>query len=265
MNRFIGMVLAVCLAGNSHALLDGELELGIGLGSQYINDYRGSKETQVQVLPFPFVKYHGDFLRVDRKGAVGKLYESRTVEFNLSADLALNGDSHDNALRQGMDELASAVQMGPQLNVNITGDSFDDGLSIRFPFRGVVAVDTKKIEYIGYNFEPKLTYRWPQFYSEWDGKLDVGLIYGSRKLHSYYYSVGAEDATLDRPLYEAKAGYSGAFVKLGSKARFGNFVYGASIRYDNLDGVSFKDSPLMETNSHWVVSLGAAWVFYKRN
>lgn len=99
MKRYWIGALALCYAVNASAVFDGEMELGIGLGGQYIHDYRGSKETQIQFLPFPFVKYHGDFLKIDRKGVEGEIYASDRFEFNLSADLALNGDSHDNRLR----------------------------------------------------------------------------------------------------------------------------------------------------------------------
>ncbi|MBU2987744.1 MipA/OmpV family protein [Saccharophagus degradans] len=265
MKRYWIGVLALCFAVNASAVFDGEMELGIGLGGQYIHDYRGSKETQIQFLPFPFVKYHGDFLKIDRKGVEGEIYASDRFEFNLSADLALNGDSHDNRLRAGMPELASAAQMGPSFNINITGKNFHTGWAARLPLRGVVAIDTSKVEYIGYNFAPKLTYQWPNFYGEWDAKADVGVIYASEKYHRYYYSVEDAFATVERPAYAATAGYSGAFVKVGAKARYGNIIYGTSIRYDNLEGVVFEDSPLMETTDHWVVSAGVAWVFYKRN
>lgn len=265
MIRFWVGLLTLCCAINASALFDGEMELGVGLGGQYIHDYRGSKETQIQFLPFPFVRYHGDFLKIDRKGVKGEIYASNRFEFNLSADLALNGDSDDNTLRTGMPELASAAQIGPSFNINISGKSFHEGWAARLPLRGVVAVDTSKIEYIGYNFAPKLTYQWPKIYGEWDAKADVGVIYASEKYHHYYYSVESVFATIDRPAYEAKAGYSGAFFKVGAKARYGDFIYGSSIRYDNLDGVVFEDSPLMETSHHWVVSAGVAWVFYTRN
>lgn len=264
--RYIGLVLIGLFSCCSSAeQLEGEMELGVGLGGQYIHDYRGSKETQVQFLPFPFVKYQGDFLKVDRRGAVGEIYKTKHVEFNLSADLALNGGSDDNPLRQGMPSLSSAVQLGPQLNINLSGKNFSEGLSLRMPLRAVVAIDSKKVEHIGFNFGPKLTYRVPGIWKGWDAKWDVGVLYGSEQYHDYYYTVAPEFATEERPVYEAEAGYSGVFAKVGAKARYGNFVYGVSLRYDDLNGVSFKDSPLMETDSHWVMSAGVAWVFYKRN
>ena len=248
------LVSGVAFAGH-------EVELGAGIGGQYLADYRGSKETQLQVLPFPVVIYRGDFLKIDREGIRGELFASPRFEFNVSADLALNGDSDDNTLRRGMPELDSAFQFGPSFNINLTGPDFDEGFAIRLPARAVFTVSSEGIDHIGYTFNPKLTYERPEFIGKWRLSFDFGLLYGSNSFHDYYYSVEQQYATPERPYYNAQDGYSGTFSKLAFSSRHGNLLSSISLRYDNLSGAEFVDSPLVETEHFWMVSFGVAWVF----
>ncbi len=255
------MVVLMLLCETTFA--DNEVELGAGIGGQYLADYRGSNETQFQALPFPIVIYRGDFLKIDREGIRGELFASPRYEFNISADLALNGDSDDNTLRKGMPELDTAFQLGPSFNINLTGPDFDEGLAIRLPARAVFTASSDGIDHIGYMFNPKLTYEHPNFVGKWRLSFDIGLLYGSNSFHDYYYSVEEQYVTPDRPFYNAREGYSGTFSKLAFSSRHGNLLSSISLRYDNLNGATFEDSSLVETEHYWAVSFGVAWVFRK--
>lgn len=239
------------------------LVLGVGLGGQYIHDYRGSKSTSFEVLPFPFIRYSSDFLKIDRNGARGNIIDANNFELNLSADLALNGDDEDNMLRQNMPKLDTVLQLGPSVDINLTGKNLDEGLSLRMPLRAAFAVSLSHIDAIGYNFAPKLTYRFMP-YQQWHIKTDVGVLYASQKFHDYYYSVLPEFVTQTRTAFAAKAGYSGAFAKISAVKFQGNWLWGVSIRYDNLSNTAFINSPLVETNDHFVVSIAVAKMLYKR-
>ncbi len=240
-----------------------KLVLGLGLGGQYIHDYRGSKSTSLEVLPFPFIRYNSDFLKIDRNGARGSIIDAKNFELNISADLALNGDDEDNVLRQGMPELDTVLQLGPSVDINLTGQNLDRGLSLRMPLRAAFAVSLEGIDAIGYNFAPKLTYRFKP-YNEWQIKTDLGVLYASSQFHAYYYSVLPEQATLSRARFKAKAGYSGAFGKISAVKLSDTWLWGMSIRYDNISGTAFIKSPLVETNNHVVISFGVAKMLYAR-
>lgn len=240
-----------------------KIEAGIGVGSQFLADYRGTTSYQAQAIPFPYLIYRGDFLKADRRGLRGEFFRNHKVELNLSADAALNGDSEDNDLREGMPELDSAFELGPSLNINLTGAGFENGWALRLPLRAVFTISDDGIDDIGYVANPRLTYRKENFIDHWDISLNLGLLYGSNRYHEYYYSVQPEFATITRPTYNADAGYSGTFARWGMRKRVGSVWYGFSLRYDNLSGAVFDDSPLVETDHYFSVGLGIAWVFWE--
>lgn len=264
--RFLSGLFLVFFSGaQAEELKKNSLEIGMGVGGQSLNHYRGSSEEETVVLPFPALLYRGDFWRVDeRDGVRGKLLGDEDFEFNLSGDLELRSSTEDNVLREGMPELDTAVQLGPELNFNLTGENLNKGWMLRVPVRAAFTVSLDDPQYIGYTFNPKLTYKHPNFYRNWSLKTDLALLYGSSDFHDYYYSVAPEYVTDTRPLYVAEAGYSGAYAKLGFHRREGNWIYRFSLRYDYLGGTEFEDSPLVETDHYYAVSFGVAWMFAKK-
>lgn len=263
------LVIAACIVGlngfYSQCAFAEKLpkaELGVGFAVQHLGDYRGSKNVQTQALPFPMLIYRGDRIQADKDGIRGRFLQGENWELNASAEAALNGGSGDNDKREGMPELNSAIELGPSLNINLTGRDFDEGWSLRLPLRAVFAVDTSGIEAIGYTSNPKLTYRKPEFWAGWDGKVDVGVLFGDREYHSYYYSVNEQYATADRPLYLADGGYSGAYFKTTVKKRMGQWWVGWNLRYDNIHDTVFADSPLIETDHYFSTTFAVGWFFW---
>jgi MipA family protein len=260
--RLVGSVflfgLVFCLPVSATEM-DHEMEIGLGIGGQYLPHYRGSRETHTKVLPIPVVEYRGKIFKSDRNGTRVELALSDRIEFNVSADLALNDGAEDNVLRKGMPELKSEFQLGPSVNIDLTGNGFNRGLLLRLPVRPALAVGSD-IEYIGYTFNPMLTFIEPEFFGlrfSWD----LGLLYGSQDYHQHYYSVASEYVTETRAGYKAKSGFSGTFTEIGISSKKGNIVYGISFRYDNLSDAVFYPSPLVETNDYWSVSFAVGWMF----
>jgi hypothetical protein len=64
-------------------------EAGLGFTGLSLPDYRGSDQQRFYVLPFPYLVYRGDFLRLDSNGLSGWLFHSDRVHLNLSADAAV--------------------------------------------------------------------------------------------------------------------------------------------------------------------------------
>lgn len=236
-------------------------ELGAGLGSQTLADYRGSEHYQTSVVPIPFIVYRGDFLQADDDGIRGLFFNSERFELDVSMAGSLNGDSEDNSLRRGMPELHPSGELGPSVNMNLSGSDFNEGWSLRLPVRAVFAfdIDGLEVDHIGYLANPQFTYE-SLNWSGWDGSLDLGLLYGSRDYHDYYYSVGSQYATNQRPEYHAAEGYSGTYFSFSMNKREGRLWYGGYLRYDNLSGASFAESPLMETDHFFTLGLGISWV-----
>lgn len=234
-------------------------QFGLGLGSQTLADYRGSSYYQTQFLPIPFVMYNGDYLKIDRDGARGDYRWSDQLEFNISADAALNGDSEDNPLRAGMPQLNSAFEIGPSVNWAFMGSTMNDGWSLRLPLRSVYTFGSEGFGHQGYTFSPKLTWRKPMF--SWIGSLNLGPMWASEDYHDYYYSVAPAFATTSRPAYQARAGYSGFMGKISLKRNFGHYWLGAFIRADVLNGAVFLDSPLVEEKTSGSLGLAAVYLF----
>ncbi len=258
-------LLVVLLISASPVLLAEErpkIELGLGLAGQYLRDYRGSTEKQLQTLPFPILVYRGDIIQADKDGVRGQFLQGENWELNISAEAALNGGSPDNKKRQGMPELNSAIELGPSLNFNLTGASFDEAWSLRLPLRAVFAADFSSVEHIGFNFNPKFTFRKPDFWRGWESKVDFGLLWATHDYHDYYYRVDEKYATDGRPFYDAKAGYSGAYSKYSIKKRMRQWWFAWNLRYDYLGGAVFEDSPLMETNHYFSTTAAMGWFFW---
>ncbi len=268
MVKKIGVFLFFLVCGNVQANEEKKLptiELGVGFGGQVLNDYRGSKESQTRVLPLPFVIYRGNFLKADRGGVRTELFSTDRFELNISAAVALNGGSGDNELRQGMPELGSMFEIGPSLNVNLSGEDFKQGWVLRFPVRVAYSAGGDGDGPQGYLFNPKLTYIKPNFYGGWKARVNFAGLYGSEKFHDYYYTIDSPFVTEERPYYKAKSGFSGIYGKIALTKRSNKWSYGFSLRYDYLKGATFADSPLVETDQYYALSFGIARILWQSN
>jgi outer membrane scaffolding protein for murein synthesis (MipA/OmpV family) len=68
----------------------------------------------------------------------------------------------------------------------------------------------------------------------------------------------------DRPAYAAKGGYSGFSVLFSASRKLGDdWWFGGFMRYDDLHGVEFEDSPLVVERDALLVGIGLARIFYR--
>lgn len=248
----------------AQAELRPEWEFGIGASAFTLPDYRGSNESRSYVLPFPYVIYRGDRLRVDRQGVRGVLFETDRVELDFSLSGTPPVDSSKNRAREGMPDLDPTLEVGPRLNVTLARDRVKEwALAFRLPVRAVIATDLSHAEGAGYIAYPHLTFDTrPVFLgSKWNLGLQAGPLYGTRRYHDYFYAVDPEFATPERPAYEARGGYSGALALASVTRRFPKFWVGGFVRYDTLKGAAFESSPLMRRDYSVMAGIALAWVF----
>ncbi len=236
------------------------LELGIGLGASISPDYRGSKSYRSYLTPIPYLVYRGPFLRADEDGVRALFLRRDNLEINISLSASFTPDSDKNELRRGMPELDSTLELGPAVNLNLSGPNLDEGWMLTLPVRAVIAVDTDRVEQIGWLAEPQALYqnRW----QDWKFSFRFGPSFADNEYHDYYYSVIQNQALVGRPAYDAGGGYSGLRSQATLTRRAGEFWYGFYARYYNLKGTSFLDSPLVETHQGGDAGLGISWVFY---
>jgi len=86
--------------------------------------------------------------------------------------------------------------------------------------------------------------------NEWELGVSIGPQFGTADYHDVYYGVDEEFATADREAYQSDSGYTGARAQLSFKNKGKKNGLLFFLRYDNIDGATFEDSPLVETNDN---------------
>ena len=257
-------VLATLIALPAHAELRPEWEFGLGATGFTFPDYRGSDESRGYLLPFPYVIYRGDFLRVDRQGVRGVFFETDRVEFDVSISGTPPVDSSKNRARAGMPDLDPTFEIGPRMNiVLVRNPDRSKALSFRLPVRAVIATDLSYADSQGWTAYPNLTYDARPHFLEgrWRLGLQAGMLYATTHYHQYFYGVDEQFATPERPAFTAKGGYSGAAFSASLTRRFQKIWVGAFARYENLKGVAFESSPLMRRDYAFTAGVAFAYIF----
>jgi MipA family protein len=261
------IVLAALLAGLSAGpacAADKPLwELGIGMSALALPDYRGSDQTGVYGIPFPYLIYRGSFLKADRQGIRGIFFDSDRVQVNLSLGASLPVNSDDNDARQGMPDLHPTAEIGPSLDLKLwrTEDHRYE-LDLRLPVRTALTVKGGMRD-VGWVFSPRLNLGIVDVAGlvGWNMGLFAGPLVGSERNHDYFYSVAPQYATADRPAFEAKGGYAGSQFMMTLSKRYPKYWLGAFARWDSLAGARFDDSPLFRREHYFAAGVGLAWIF----
>ncbi len=235
-------------------------ELGVGLAGGLFSDYRGSAQSSSYALPFPYLIYRGERLRVDREGMRGLLFDLPRWRVNISIDGAVPVESEGN-LRAGMPDLPPVLEVGPSIEY-LLAERGDGRWRLRLPLRSAVAVDWPELREEGWLINPNLS--WSGSLGGdgvWRGGVSTGPLYADARYHDYYYGVADAYATPARPAWKGEAGYSGWRLNLAANRRMGDWWLGGFVRYDNLSGTAFADSPLVEQSWSLMGGIAIAWVF----
>ncbi len=262
--QVIAALLSLAWAATPAAAKEEPLfEFGLGVGAIAFEDYRGSDTTHAYPLPIPYLLYNGKFLKADRDGVRGTLFNQDWVELNLSGNLTT--PVRNDRERSGMPDLRSTVEVGPSLDFHLlhSADSrikFD----LRMPLRSAFTVEASP-KYIGWTFTPRLALDLadPFGYAGWHAGILAGPLFADRRYHDYFYSVAEGYATTSRPAYQASGGYAGTESIMALSKRFPHFWVGAYARYDTLSGAVFADSPLVQRNSYWSAGFGISWMIHR--
>lgn len=260
---YITLILCCAAFPSDNVLADNsQWELGIGVTAMNVPLYPGSAEDKTYVFPIPHILYRSERLEIDN-GLEATLLRTQRIRFNLSADFAVPVNSRDSEARAGMPDLDLVIQIGPSLEITLAGGRFKPShFRLELPVRAAVATDFGSAEHVGWVFEPRLTYetRRPNK-TGFAYLISGGLRFSTEELHQYYYDVKPEYATADRPPYDSAAGYSGLFIDYIANWRTDKLIYFALLRYQNLSGAAYEDSPLVEQDDYLLVGVGVTWVF----
>ncbi|WP_331344812.1 MipA/OmpV family protein [Cellvibrio sp. UBA7661] len=237
-------------------------ELGLGVGAVSGPDYRGSDEYRSFISPIPYFVYRGKIIRSDRDGVRGNFLRTDQYEFTVSASASITPETDKSTLREGMPELGSTLELGPSLNINLTGDSFAEGWHLQIPWRAVFAIGAEDSGYIGSVFTPQFVYR--NKLQEWTFTYRAGVAFASEGYHDYYYKVDHDYVTATRNYFDASGGYSGWNNQAAFSRKFNhngiNTQLAFFIRYDNIEGADFTNSSLVVSNHSYRGGIAFIWV-----
>ncbi len=117
-------------------------EAGLGGTALLMPDYRGSDEYRWYLLPFPYLTYRGDILKIDREQISGLLFKTNRLQLEMSFNGAVPVDSSKNKARQGMPDLDPTFEIGPSLQVMLAEDKTAEyKITLTFPVRAVFSTD----------------------------------------------------------------------------------------------------------------------------
>jgi MipA family protein len=235
-------------------------ELGLGPAMPWLRDYRGASSSHAYPLPLVYFVYRGKFLRSDRDGIRGEIFDEKRVELHIS--LSATPPVRNAAARSGMPGLRSTVEIGPELDVRLWR-SAEERVKLDFlaAARSAITLEAKP-QALGWILDPHLTLdiAAPGGLTGWKLGLLTGPLFATRNYNDYYYTVAPQYATTGRPAYEATAGFAGTQMVMSLTKRFPRYWTGAYVRYDTLSGASFADSPLVKRNSYWSAGFAVAWI-----
>jgi MipA family protein len=238
-------------------------EAGLGGTVLIMPDYRGSDETRLYLLPFPFLVYRGDFLKIDREQISGLLFKTNRLQLDMSFHGSVPVDSAKNKARQGMPDLDPTFEFGPSLQVLLAEDKISEyKITLSFPIRAVMSTDGKSLNGAGWNFTPRFNVDLFNIGKKgWEFGLSLGPIFGDQIYHNYYYQVEKGYATPERPTYSAQGGYGGMQCSFYLGKKFKKTVWGLFARAEDLHGTAFSDSPLLKSSFSVMGGLYFSWVF----
>ncbi|MDP2020989.1 MAG: MipA/OmpV family protein, partial [Hydrogenophaga sp.] len=191
-----------------------------------------------------------------------QLFDSDRAELTVSAALSPPASSDDIRARAGMPDLKANFELGPQLNLTLwRTDDRNRELKLLLPLRAAFTLE-KQSRSLGWVLHPKLNLDISDLsgFPGWNLGLQLGPLFGDRKQHDYFYGVDAAYATADRPAYAAGGGFAGMQAIVGVSKRYPKHWVGAFLRYDNLNGARFVDSPLVRTRNYVAAGVAVSWI-----
>ncbi len=235
-------------------------EYGLGVGAIGFADYRGADTSHVYPLPVPYLLYNGEFLKADRDGVRGQLFDQDRVDLSLSANATT--PVRNNSARGGMPDLRSTVEIGPSLDLTLLRT--EDGrvkIDLRLPLRIAYTVEASPHD-IGWDFEPRAAVDLADAFGVPGLKLGLlgGPLFQDRRYDDYFYSVAPRYALPGRPAYQAPGGYAGTQALAALSKRFPAYWVGAYVRFDTLAGAVFDPSPLVLRDRYWSSGVAIVWM-----
>ena len=264
---FLSPVSAICEEKPIEKPLEKPLwEVGIGLGLLQIPDYRGSDENRFYPLPYPYVVYRGDFLKIDEQRVSGQIFKTDRILLDFSGFGSVPVKSSNNSARAGMPDLDPTFELGPALKIKLWESKEDQyKLSLNLPVRAFFSTDFSSVRHEGWVFSPRINFVKSDLIPDTGLNLgiSVGPMFADSGYHAYYYTVEPAYATAARPAYSAGGGYSGTTLTTGLSKAYKECIFSAFVSADFLQGASFENSPLVKRETSIMSGVSVSWIFFK--
>ena len=241
-------------------------ELGIGLGLLQIPDYRGSDENRLYLLPYPYLIYRGNFLKVDEQRVTGQIFKTDRILLDFSGYGSVPVKSSNNSARTGMPDLDPTFELGPALQIKLWERKEDKcKLDLTLPVRAFFSTDFSSVRHEGWVFSPRINFVKDDLIPDTGLNLGIsaGPMFVDSGYHAYYYTVEPAYATAARPAYSAGGGYSGSTLTVGLGKAYKQFIFNAFVSADFLQGAVFENSPLVKRETSIMSGVSVAWIFFK--
>jgi outer membrane scaffolding protein for murein synthesis (MipA/OmpV family) len=241
-------------------------ELGVGLGLLQMPDYRGSDENRLYLLPYPYLVYRGDILKIDEQRISGQIFKTDRILLDFSGFGAVPVKSSNNSARTGMQDLDATFELGPALKIKLwesKEDKFKVDLSL--PVRAFFSTNFSSLNHEGWVFSPRINFVKDDLIPDTGLNLGIsaGPMFADSGYHAYFYTVEPAYATVARPAYSAGGGYSGSTLTVGLGKAYEQFIFNAFVSADFLQGASFENSPLVKRETSFMSGFSVSWIFFK--
>lgn len=258
----VGVALMLSQGVHAQTELKPLWEVGAGFAAIDFPIYRGASEHRSYLLPVPYFVYRGDVIQVNRERIRGLIFKQDRLEMDISVNGSVPANSNDSLARRGMPNLDPTFEIGPSLNAHLYySEDRKNTFDIRMPMRTVVASNFKRFKHIGWLFQPQLNFDARDIAgSGWNLGLVGGLIFSDQRYHAYFYDVAPQYVTASRTAYTSTGGYSGTQFIVALNKRYDKRWVGGFMKWDDLSGARFANSPLVTNKQYFTVGLVATWM-----
>jgi len=241
-------------------------EVGVGAAFLQMPDYRGSNESRLYLLPYPYLVYRGDILKVDEHRISGQIFKTDRVLLDFSGYGAVPVESDDNASRKDMPDLDPTFELGPALRIKLwKNEEAKSKMDVSLPVRAFFSTDFSSVRHEGWVFSPRIDFTKDDLIAGTGLNLGIsaGPMFADSGYHDYYYTVEHKYAKAWRPEYSAGGGYSGSTLTVGLSKQYKQLVFNAFVSADFLQGADFENSPMVKRETTIMSGFNVSWIIFQ--
>lgn len=158
-----------------------------------------------------------------------------------------------------MPDIGTLIEFGPRVKLTLARPRPGSNMRLELPVRSVLELN-QGVRSQGLSFEPELVYQIENFRAGWRLTASTSLVWGDRRLNTYFYGVAPPFATAARPSYEARAGLIATRLGVSTAKDLTPQIrlYGF-VRYERYDNSANHASPLFLQPEGASAGIGLTW------